>query len=211
MTEAFYDDAYFARFLDGGAANHKFYFEDFVAPDTVVADFGCAGGWLLAAINCAKRIGVEINPRGREFAKRQFGLDVYPDLESLSSGSADVVISNHALEHVIDPPRILRETLRVLKPRGRAVFVVPSESVLSGFKANDPDQHLYTWSPANLGNLFQACGFKVIECKPLVYRWPPKPDLVRKLFGPRGFHLLGRLWGMIYLKMSQVRIVAEKP
>ena len=47
------------------------------------------------------------------------------DLKSVASESYDFVLSSHALEHVANPLRALREWLRVLKEGGVLVLVVP--------------------------------------------------------------------------------------
>jgi len=44
---------------------------------------------------------------------------------TFDENSVDVVIANHVLEHVPDDRKALRESLRVLKPGGLAIFTVP--------------------------------------------------------------------------------------
>ena len=36
------------------------------------------------------------------------------------------MISVHSIEHVPDPERVLAQVVRVLEPRGRAVFITPN-------------------------------------------------------------------------------------
>jgi SAM-dependent methyltransferase len=47
------------------------------------------------------------------------------DLSSFASGSYDAVLSSHVLEHVADPLGALREWLRVLRPGGHVLIVLP--------------------------------------------------------------------------------------
>lgn len=215
--ESFYDERYFReRYLDSGAGElgaiaNRHCFERFAGKDMTVIDFGCAGGWMLSHLDCADRIGIDINPVARGYAQQKFGIRTYERFEPIASETADLIISNHALEHTLDPAHHVSEASRVLKRGGYAVFVVPCESVLMSFREDDPDQHLYTWSPANLGNLFRACGFVVLESKPFLYRFPPKPRRVYSILGRRAFHVASRVWGLVYWKMMQTRVVAVKP
>ncbi|HEX6840364.1 MAG TPA: class I SAM-dependent methyltransferase [Stellaceae bacterium] len=215
-AETFYNERYFRnRYRDTdadfGAAANLHYFKPFVGEAMTVVDFGCSGGWTLSKLDCAEKIGIEINPVARDFAEQNFRITAYESFEPVQGESADLVVSNHALEHTLEPARHVSEAFRVLKRGGRAVFVVPCEGVLSSYSDNDPDQHLYTWSPANLGNLFRVCGFTVIESKPFLYRFPPKPRRIQAMLGWRGFHIATRLWAYVYWRMMQVRLVAVKP
>ena len=37
--------------------------------------------------------------------------------------------------------------------------------------SNNAHQHLYSWSPSNLGNILSVIGFKFLESKPFLYKW----------------------------------------
>src|SRR5262249_37069508 len=113
----FYDKTYFERYMGHqsivGPAN-LFKFSDFIAPMSKVVDFGCGPGLLLQTIEASDKIGIEINPVARDFAK-SLGIEkIYPDTSSVSDGWADVIISNHAMEHVEDPIAKFREFFRIL-------------------------------------------------------------------------------------------------
>lgn len=53
--------------------------------------------------------------------------DLFLDLQSmsLSTGTIDLFITSHVLEHVPDTAAAARELFRVVKPKGRALVVVP--------------------------------------------------------------------------------------
>lgn len=62
-----------------------------------------------------------------------------------------------------------------------------------------------------LGNLFTAAGYKVIESRKLIHKWPPYYDKIVSIFGKRIFNILSVFYGFITLPFSyQIRIIAEK-
>ena len=134
----------------GGIAN-LFKFEKHIALDDSVIDFGSGGGFLLANLNCKQKIGVEINDVARSYSK-ELGIESVESIEMVEDNWADVIISNHALEHVENPLSSLKKILSKLKTGGKIIFVVPHERKQL-YKENDKHQHLFTWSEANLGNL----------------------------------------------------------
>jgi SAM-dependent methyltransferase len=213
LISSHYDERYFelqrecARF---GSIADLIKFQDFVRPTDAVIDFGCGPGFFLSELNCSQCIGVEVNPAAQDSC-RELGVPVVTDLSKIPDTWADVVISNHALEHTYDPFHKVRQVYEKLKPRGVAVFVVPCERHDMAFAKDDMNQHFYTWSPMNLGNLFASAGFQIIECREFVHRWPPKWEVVPSLLGWDAFHLICRLYGRFARRCSQVRVVARKP
>src|SRR5262245_53663944 len=100
-ASAHYDDRYFARqraeaLFSGTAELPKF--QPFIKTTDAVVDLGCGGGFLLAKLRCANRIGVDVNPAARQNC-RQLDLPAVDDLTRIEDRWADVVVSNHALEH----------------------------------------------------------------------------------------------------------------
>lgn len=193
----------------GGWANLS-KFQPYIVKEDEVLDFGCGGGFLLSQISASLTEGLEINPEARRCAE-SFGIDVFSSIEEIPDDRYSIIISNHALEHCERPLDEIRGLLSKLKNSGRIVFYTPSESYRCGYREGDPNQHLYTWSPQNLGNLFCAAGFKVIEARAYIHRWPPKYMLFRRFLGRFGFEISCRIYGyMRSSKFSQVRCVAMK-
>jgi SAM-dependent methyltransferase len=190
-----------------GSAN-RFMYQPYVGKDDVVLDFGCGGGYLLAQLECSRRIGVEINPTARATALAQ-GLEVVGDIREIPIVPVDVVISSHALEHTLQPYEILCSLRNVLRSGGRLVMVTPFERN-SPWRVGDINQHLYTWSPMNMGNLITVAGFRIETSEIIYHRFPPKAHLFRKVLGVRAFHGLCLLWGRLSRSVVQVRVVAVK-
>lgn len=129
--------------------------------DTVV-DFGCAGGGMLAGLECARRIGIEINDVARAAAERDHGIETYASVADVPDEVADVVVSNHALEHIEAPIEALRQLRPKVKPDGKLVLLLPIDDWRSQkqWDPNDINRHLYTWTPLLLGNALDEAGYR---------------------------------------------------
>lgn len=62
----------------------------------------------------------------------------------------------------------------------------------------------------NLGNLFTEAGYKVIESKTYIHKWPPHYQKIAKTFGKSIFNLICKIYGNIETTSVQVRVLAEK-
>ncbi|MFK7967474.1 MAG: class I SAM-dependent methyltransferase [Burkholderiaceae bacterium] len=212
----YYDADYFkwqesvGRF--GGWANAD-KFSDAVKPTDTVIDFGCGGGFLLAELNCARRIGIEPNDSAAARLAAN-GVERFSDpraaCDGLGEGVADIIISNNALEHTLNPLQEIKDLRRLLKPGGRVVFIVPCDSLRYRYNPKDIHYHLFSWSPQNCGNLFTEAGFEVHTVKPYIHKWPPLYQHIAKL-GKPAFNLACRVYGHLERSWFQVRITATRP
>jgi SAM-dependent methyltransferase len=85
-------------------------------------------------------------------------------LETIPDGSLDFAHSSHSLEHMVEPRIALANWLRVLKPGGHLVVMVPDEDLYEQgkFPSTYNDDHKWTftihksasWSPKSI-NLMQ--------------------------------------------------------
>ncbi len=207
-----YDDRYFAWQASigefGGWANLT-KFEAYVGEQDDVLDFGCGGGYLLKNLRCRKRIGVEVNPASAEIARKN-GVEVYSRPQDVPDDYADVIISNHAIEHALHPLQELKALYPKLRKGGRIVFVVPCESIRYAYKPGDINHHLYSWSPMCLGNLFTEAGYTLIESRAYIHKWPPKYRFIARVGGRVLFEIACRIYGRLERSWFQVRAVAEK-
>ena len=212
---AHYDATYFARQAQHGSVAGRaelWKFIDLIPDGSRVLDFGCGGGFVLAALkeqlpNIAC-IGVEINDVAAATARRN-GVDVHKLLSEIDANSLDVAISNHALEHVEEPLSTLREIRRVLKTGSIFVCVVPCDKPSYAYDPHDIDFHLYSWSANNLGNLMRTAGYEVLTAREILHKWPPGWHLVYRYFGEAIFHASARVYGAFDRRRSQVRVIAR--
>lgn len=192
----------------GGWANLT-KFQPYIRPDDQVLDFGCGGGYLLKNLHCKEKAGIDINLAAREEAARN-GVVAYATIGEVQDNWADVIISNNTLEHCHDPLVILRTLLSKLKSGGKFVLVTSCESIGYVYDPSDVNQHLYSWSPQCLGNLFSQAGYMIDEVKPYIHKWPPGYKILARLGGRRLFDICARIWGRLERSWFQVRIISHK-
>ena len=217
--EQYYDSKYFEwqRIVGafGGWANCP-KFEKYIHHSDSVIDFGCGGGYLLSNMSCKNKIGIEVNPIAKKNAE-DLDIKVYTNTLSVPDNWADVIISNHALEHTLNPLQELKDLYKKLKNDGKIIFVVPCESIQCAYKENNINHHLFTWSPLNIGNLFMEAGFSVIESKEYKGTWPKHVFIKNGMFIPfikklgiKWFTNVTFLYSFFYREVTQVRVIATK-
>lgn len=192
----------------GGKAN-LFKFQEYITVESLnIIDFGCGGGYLLDNIKCKNKIGTEINDVARENAQNM-GINVFPDINFIEDEWADLIISNHALEHANNPLDEIKKLKRKLKNGGKFVCVVPHETSYI-YSLNDVNQHLFTWAPQNLLNLFSVAGYRVEKVERIFHSWPSNYLKIQKILGWKCFHLICRLNSKVFRKGYQTRIVGVR-
>lgn len=154
-----------------------------------ILDIGCADGTFTKVIldrsHADEIIGVDILKESIFFAKKRFARNKkmsfrVADAHKLPFGkvSFDGVFCLEALEHVLDPLKVLREIYRVLKKNGYVVILVPSENIIfriiwwfwqKGRGKIWKHTHLHNYSGSFLGELLEKSGFKVTEDKKFLF------------------------------------------
>jgi SAM-dependent methyltransferase len=194
-----------------GARLEAFKFEPHVHPDDALVEFGCGTGYLFDLLAAREKVGIEVNSVARADAASR-GLRVVERADELPAASADVVISNHALEHTLAPLHELRDLRRVLKPGARLVLWLPLDDWRTERRVDvtDVNHHLYTWTPKLLGNLLDEAGFEVLECRVVAYAWPQFHEHLYRVLPRRAFDAVATVWARIF-KRRQVMAVARRP
>ena len=195
----------------GGWAN-AYKFRGSITRNDIVVDFGCGGGFLLKNLDCQRRIGIEPNPTAAESVKNfdiQHFTSPIDAIAELGEGVVDVIISNNALEHTLNPLQELKNLKPLLKIGGVIHFFVPCDSIKYKYNAKDVNYHLFSWSPQNLGNLFNEAGYSVQYVRAYIHKWPPFYSKLSKLGWPI-FNLACRFYGRIERSWFQVEVKATK-
>jgi SAM-dependent methyltransferase len=206
--------AYFARqnrLAERGAELNLWKFKNHLEPTDTVVDFGCGTGALLQRVPGDHKIGVEVNELARQKA-RERGIETYAAANDLPDETADVVISNHALEHTLDPLAELRELHRALKPGGTLILWLPLDDWRSQrrLRPDDPDNHLYTWTPRLLGNLLREAAFELRTVRVETTAWRHNYVRFSRSLPPRLYRALTYLTAVV-LRRRQLCAVARKP
>lgn len=106
-------------------------------PPGLVVDIGCSDGYfaLELASDSRRVIGIDMLERRVERANMtaqeerrnaQFVLGLAEEIP-YDNDHFDTAILSHMLEHVYDPEAVLREAVRVTKPRGTLIAIVPPD------------------------------------------------------------------------------------
>jgi len=147
---------------------------NFDAKGKSVIDIGCATGTLLSHLREYGWFvtGVEISPCA-DYARNERKLDVRDiplEENNFPSGSFDVVLASHLIEHLNDPKAFLIETKRILKNNGYIYITTPN---ISGFQAflygsawrSAIFDHLFLFSKHTLSKMLIDTGFKIESCR----------------------------------------------
>jgi SAM-dependent methyltransferase len=185
-------------------------FEGCTSPDAVVVDFGCGAGHLLELLPARERLGVEPNEAARA-AATQRGLSVVASAGEVPDGFADVVISNHALEHTLAPWEELRELRRALKPSGRLVLWLPLDDWRTQRRPRaDDNHHLYGWTPLLLRNLLDEAGFEVERVRVVTHAWPQFHEQLFRLLPRRAFDAVASVWAFATRHRQLMAVASPK-
>ena len=82
------------------------------------------------------------------------------------SETFDCELCTAVLEHLEEPQEALREAYRVLKPRGRAIYLAPFI-----WHLHEEPRDFFRYSKYGLEHLFRKAGFEIVEIKALSGFW----------------------------------------
>ncbi len=153
-----------------------------IRPGDRILEVGCGVGHLTKRLRelGADATGIDVNPQAAELAVTDGVLTMRAESLTFDDASFDAIVSVHAIEHLPDLDGALDEMVRVLKPRGAAVFIYPAEPV-QGIWAVPTAVILHR-------NPLKA---REIHCQ---WLWPSK---IRRLTEPRGMEHLASEFNLI--------------
>jgi len=208
-------EQYFQRQSQGGflgAKFNEFIFRPYINADDDLLEFGCGGGFMLYTLPARKKVGVEINPAARSHAER-LGLLMFSTLDEIHGETFSRIITSHTLEHVPNPAQALIKMRQLLRPDGLLIWLSPVDDWRSRrqrqWSSNDPDMHLYTWTPLLIGNLLKSAGYTPRNIRMLTHAFPPLGvgTMLWKI-NPSLFHVAARFWAVLR-RQRQVVAVAS--
>lgn len=145
------------------------------SPVESALDIGCMYGFLLTELQAqgVKRVsGVEISESAVREARKN-GLDVFhgtvEQYEATNPAQFDLIVINHVLEHIVNVSAFLDSVLKLLKPNGKLIILVPhfGARTQSIFKRSwgwyQVPVHVYHYSPQALESILGDHGFKMVN------------------------------------------------
>ncbi|NTW33394.1 MAG: class I SAM-dependent methyltransferase [Bacteroidetes bacterium] len=144
-----------------------------------ILDIGCASGEFLNLFKLKgwKTKGIEPNSNARNFAKKEYNLDVIDenDINDVSNESIDVITMWHVLEHVSDLNQRMLDLKRILKKDGYLIIAVPNctsydaEYYRNFWAAYDVPRHLYHFTPETMQTLVEKYKFSIVNKLPMKF------------------------------------------
>lgn len=137
-----------------------------------ILDVGCSIGNITRFfLDRGKIFGIDVDQEAIGSINEEFGarpnfkafvLDIADEAAlALEDQGFDTVVSFNVLEHVEDDAKALNHVMRILRPGGRLVLLVPAHQALFG-SMDRADHHFRRYSRAALTAKLEAAGF-VIE------------------------------------------------
>jgi SAM-dependent methyltransferase len=145
-------------------------------PRGVVLELGCGAGFVLRHYveRVERVVAVDVNDEllarlGQEYSRARVEprqVDLRGDWHEIADVQADAVIALDVLEHFQDDAAFVRKVRARLKPGGRAIVKVPSQSALYG-PMDQASGHYRRYDDAPLCELFEREGFTTLSVRPM--------------------------------------------
>jgi 2-polyprenyl-3-methyl-5-hydroxy-6-metoxy-1,4-benzoquinol methylase len=144
-------------------------------------DYGCGTGMFLSVAKSStwNVYGIEPDSGAREFAVKENGLTVYPDLGTAhkfwEGTQFNCITLWHVLEHVTELNDTLTWFNTKLNQNGTLIIAVPNhksydaEYYKEHWAAYDLPRHLYHFEQKTMVEIVQKAGFKHIESLPMKF------------------------------------------
>jgi len=169
-------------------------FQSFVPRSVTVLDVGCGRGRCSAALSRAgyRVVGVDISERAVAEARAavpeaQFHVQDLGSPLPFPDASFGAAFMTDVIEHVFDPPTVIREISRVLSPGGQLLISTPYHGLVKNvlialFRFDrhfDPQgPHIRFFSRSSLTHLLRDAGFRSFKYFYLGRLFPVSKNLV---------------------------------
>lgn len=133
-------------------------------------DVGCGSGFLASLFANAgwDVTGIERDDMTAMHARETYRIPVVTDIDHVT-GTFDLIMVNHVLEHLEQPLQFLEKCREQLAPGGRVIVAVPNFSSFQAFVGRegwfhlDLPLHLFHFSEQGLKVLMERAGLRVVD------------------------------------------------
>lgn len=188
------------------------FFQRYIEPGGTVLDLGAGQCEFINHIRAGRKLAVDLNPDTATFAAPgvEFHQCHCADLDFLAEGAVDAVFMSNFLEHLADKAevlRVLKECLRVLRPGGRMLVLMPNIRLAYREYWDFFDHHV-ALSDKSMVEGAKLAGFRPLEVIPAFLPYTTKSRLPQWGILVRMYLRLPILWKLFG---KQALVVAEKP
>ena len=109
------------------------------------------------------------------------GIDIKPVTDIVASGDilpffnnyANIIISRHSFEHLLNPISAIKEWYRVLKPDGEVIFILPDHEHLNTMQyLCSGEQHLHAYTRKSFYDLINCSKLFYVEwVEEVIHEW----------------------------------------
>lgn len=146
------------------------YVQQFITKEDKVLDVGCGKGAFSKYLNKENYTGLDFSTNAKEMAEKNNITIKNESIQSFANAnpqSFDVVCSFQVLEHVSNPRSFIESKILALKPGGKLIVSVPSNTSFLKYAVNHildmPPHHVTHWSDETLKFISSSYNLDIIE------------------------------------------------
>jgi SAM-dependent methyltransferase len=209
---------YAARF-EGKAAYRKrvwhelcSFLKKWIPGEASVLDLGCGHCEFINAVQCGRKLGMDLNPDASRFAANDVNIIQQDCSESwsITPETLDAVFTSNFLEHLPTKNALeqtLQQAYRALAPGGRLIAMGPNIKYLPGAYWDFFDHYLPLTELA-LTEVLKKCGFKIEFCRGRFLPYTMSDGKEYPIWGLRAYLALPVAWRIFG---RQFLVIASKP
>ena len=110
----------------------------------------------------------------KEFLKKRIEYNIRKDMIPFKDSVVDNIYISHVIEHIEEPSLLIKESFRILRPKGKCIFLTPSWLHNSWGPFYLDHTHVTPFTQFSLKNILKMSGYenvKVLHFRQLPFVW----------------------------------------